>query len=184
MLTLRHIGPLIRKQKKANAGLGLLAPLLVHMCVVYAIASVSMSVHARVEARGWHWASSAIALYFSLFWDKISHCSSLGQTGWLVSPQHLPACTLRCWDDRCTPPHSSFTEPSLQHGRHLTQSAISQPSPSPFFFSMRAQSIHYAIHIHGVFHPQVNLSGDILTDTPRDVYSAVFLNLVQVDNVG
>lgn len=52
MLTLRHIGPLIRKQKKANAVLGLLAPLLVHVCVVYAIASVSMSIHARVEARG------------------------------------------------------------------------------------------------------------------------------------
>lgn len=42
----------IRKRKKVNAGLGLLAPLLVHMCVVYAIASVSVFVHARVQARG------------------------------------------------------------------------------------------------------------------------------------
>lgn len=52
LLTLRHIGPLIRKQKKANAGLGLLAPLLVHVCVVYAIASRSVFVHTCVEARG------------------------------------------------------------------------------------------------------------------------------------
>lgn len=42
----------IRKREKVNAGLSLLAPLLVHMCVVYAIASVSMFVHARVQARG------------------------------------------------------------------------------------------------------------------------------------
>lgn len=112
---------------------------------------VLVFVHACVEARGWHRVSSSIALYFILFWDKISHwSSSLGQTGWLVSPQHLPACTFQCWGDRCTPPHSSFTEPLLLHGRHFTH-AISQPSPSPFFFTMRPQSIYDAIQIHSPF---------------------------------